>query len=90
MEDYLAFVETHSLLVLCNLPWTRAEASVRATFETQWTHLRKSALYFLRYREGQHTPEQLDENAAHALSYAGSAEKVCCCYHKHIKSFQIN
>lgn len=74
MEEWLAFVETFSPLVVHALPWEDDE--IKAVFEHQWKHLRTSCLYFLRYREGQHTDEQLFVAADAALEYAASAEKV--------------
>lgn len=76
MEEWLAFVETFSPLIVHNLPWSAEDAEICTVFEEQWTHLRTACLYFLRYREGQHTDEQLQAAAEAALQYAISAEKV--------------
>jgi hypothetical protein len=78
MEEWMAFLETFSPYILLQLPWptTGQGPAVQAEFEAQWGHLRAGCLYFLRYHDGQHTKDRIDEAGDHLLSYAKLAEKV--------------
>lgn len=77
MEDWLAFTETFSNSVLCDLPWKDSEIDMQNLFEKQWTLLRQSVLYYLKYQEGQHTEERILQAQKDMLEYGRLAEEVC-------------
>lgn len=79
MEDWIAFVETHSLYLFRDLPWPTGEQwrTVRKEFEAQWTLLREGALFFLRYEPNQHTVAEIERHAGLLLEYGKRVETVC-------------
>lgn len=76
MEEWLAFTETFSLFLLHDLPWKAKESRLQKLFEEQWTLLRSSVLYFMKYQEGQHTKERILTAQKDLLKYGELAEKV--------------
>lgn len=74
----MAFVETFSLFVLHDLPWAEdgSEDDIREVFESMWRDLRHGVMYFMRYDEGQHTPERILAAQNSLMSYAKQAEEV--------------
>ena len=77
MEDWLAFTETFSNSVLCDLPWKAEEKDAKELFEKQWALLRQFVLYFLKYHEGEHTEERILQAQKDVLEYGRLAEEVC-------------
>lgn len=78
MEEWLDFVDAFSPHVLRDLPWDEdpEQAPVRQTFEDMWYSLRQAVLYFMKFHEGQHTPELILEAQEHLLQYGKLAEAV--------------
>lgn len=72
----MAFTETFSLFLLHDLPWTAADATVRAVFEELWGHLRLGVLYFMRFEPGQHTWARILAAQEELLAYGKRAEEV--------------
>lgn len=77
MEDWLAFTETFSLYLLQGLPWEAGQRHVQHVFERMWANLRDGVLHFMRFEEGQHTPERILAAQKKLLEYGKIAEKVC-------------
>ena len=76
MEDWLAFTETCSPYLLHDLPWKADEQDIKEMFEKQWSLLRMSTLYFMRFESGQHTLEKILQAQKWLLEYARIAEEV--------------
>lgn len=76
MEEWLAFTETFSLFLLHDLPWKPEEQGIKDIFEQQWTLLRSSVLYFMKYQEGQHTEARIAQAQRDLLEYGRIAEEV--------------
>ena len=76
MEEWLAFTETFSLYLLVDLPWKKEDAETKRVFEEQWTLLRSSVLYWMKYIEGQHTEERILQAEKDMLEYGKRAEEV--------------
>lgn len=72
----MAFTETFSLFVLHDLPWREEDSHLRQVFERLWSLLRTGVLYFMRFEEGQHTPDRILNAQKSLLEYGALAEKV--------------
>lgn len=77
MEEWMAFTETFSLFLLHDLPWKPEDRHLKEVFDKQWTLLRSSTLYFMKYQEGQHTHERILQAQKDLLQYGKLAEEVC-------------
>lgn len=76
MEEWLAFTETFSLFLLHDLPWKRQDLELKKAFDEQWTLLRSSVLYFMKWHDGQHTEERILQAQKDLLEYGRIVEKV--------------
>jgi len=76
MENWMGFVEAHSLVVLHGLPWEEKDFETRDLFEALWSLLRRSVVYFLKYEMGQHTEDRILEAQKWLVEYGRLAEEV--------------
>lgn len=76
MEEWLAFTETFSMFLLNDLPWKREHLHLKKVFDEQWSLLRSSVLYFMKWHAGQHTEERLVQAQKDLLEYGRLAEQV--------------
>lgn len=76
MEEWMAFADTFSLAVLEDLEWPPGSAEAKEVFEHQWSLLRPALVYFMKYKDGQHTEERIREAQEWLMAYGRSAEQV--------------
>lgn len=76
MDEWMAFTDTFSLAVLDDLQWPLGSDATQAVFEEQWSLLRPALLYFMKYKEGQHTEERIRQAQDWLLAYGRCAEEV--------------
>lgn len=64
-EETYTFVEVTGAVAFWHL-----QQHIHPGILKMWTHLRKYTLYFLQYRPGQHTPDQVRDAQSELLHYA--------------------
>jgi hypothetical protein len=69
MDDKLVWTDTVSAFALHDVEMPEA-------LERMWGHLRSSVLYFLRYRQGQHTQEHINRAQDELLQYGRLAQET--------------
>lgn len=72
----MAFTETFSLTLLEGLTWPAGGGAAKAAFTEQWGLLRPAVLYFMKYKDGQHSEARILEAQKWLLDYGKSVEKV--------------
>ena len=76
MDQYLDFMEVFGPYLFHNLEWPKGMEEVKAEFYKQWVLLRKGVLFVMRYHDGQHTPQRIQEARLALAQYGEAVEKV--------------